>query len=58
MGGTPKGKEKPGPNYEAGHLRDPEIAEKQDADSNPVLLRSLIKRATRAGSATGGTPAA
>jgi len=58
VGGSPRGKDKPRPSYEDGALRDPKIAELQDADFDPAALDALIQRAvTKASDATGGTPA-
>ena len=44
MGGTPRGKDKPGPSYEDGELRDPEIEELRQPTDAQQLIR-LIRRA-------------
>jgi hypothetical protein len=50
MGGTPRGKDKPGPSYEEGRLRDPEIAGEQgdfQKDDLDALLRKAVQVARK-----------
>lgn len=47
MSGTPRKPSKPHPSYEDGHLRDPEIAAKQDPDFQRSDLEALVKRAVQ-----------
>ena len=47
MGGTKRNGDKPHPSYEDGRLREPEIANKQDATYSEGKLLALIKKAAR-----------
>ena len=45
MGGNKK--ERPGPSYDEGRLRDPEIAKAQDANFTPDDLKRLLRKAVQ-----------
>ena len=48
MGGTPRSKDKPGPSYSEGRVRDASIEEKQEKDFRRADLAALIRRAAQA----------
>lgn len=47
MGGTPRGKDKPGPSFEDGRLRDETIEPRQDSTFERRELQALIKKAAQ-----------